>query len=253
MILITGHKGFIGKHLTANLDKDNIKWVGFDLLDGQDIRNKLDLERVFDTYPIDTVIHMAALAGARRGDTYPQDYFDTNVIGTENVARTCEKYGIQKLIAFSSSSAKVCQNTYGVTKFAMELMLRKIRLPQIFIIRPFNVYGENGRPDQVIYKWKTRIEAGLPIEYHGDLKRNYTYVGDIIDGLRTVLNATDKDGHILDFGNHEKVGLGELLELFKKKYPDMKVTDNPMPDVDVSPDGEFPCKTRFIKKAKDLI
>lgn len=252
MILVTGHRGFIGQHLTKTMDRLDFKWIGFDLANGQDTRRKLDIETVFDSYPIDTVIHLAALSGARRGNAYPQEYFDTNVIGTENVARTCEKFGVKKLIVFSSASAKSCQNTYGITKKTMELMLERIKLDQLFIVRPFNVYGEKGRPDQVIYKWKARIEAGLPIEFHGNMRRNYTYVGDIVNGVIGLLKSNET-GTTLDFGNSTKYDLSSLLELFREKYPNMVVVEKKLSDIEVSPEGDFECNTDFIEKAKELI
>jgi UDP-glucuronate 4-epimerase len=253
MILITGHRGFIGSHLTKKLDELGVSWIGFDLIDGNDIRNKLSLEKYFDSYPIDTVIHMAALAGARRGEPYPQEYFDTNVIGTENVARMCEKYKVKKLIAFSSASAKTQQNTYGITKHAMELMLSKIKLPALYVVRPFNVYGENGRPDQVIWKWKERAEAGLPIEYHGDLKRNYTYVGDLVEDIIEATKGSLTGYHVRDTGNPKQVGLSELLDVFKEKYPDLKVIEKPIEDTPTTPDHGLICKTDFITKVKELL
>lgn len=251
-ILITGHKGFIGSHLTKKLGSLGLKWIGYDLVDGNDIRNKLSLERVFDSYPIEVVIHLASLTGARRGEEYPQEYFDTNVIGTENVARLCEKYGVKKLIAFSSASAKTCMNTYGITKHAMELMLERCKVKSIHVVRPFNVYGENGRPDQVIWKWKNRIEAGLPIEYHGNLKRNYTYVGDLIEALLQLLSI---DGDATwDFGSDQKIGLENLLNLFIEKYPGLRINKKEMEDVEVSPEKNYlSFNTDFITKVKELL
>jgi nucleoside-diphosphate-sugar epimerase len=254
MILITGHKGFIGSHLTRSLDKSGYKWIGYDLVEGSDIRDKLRLEQFFDSYPIDTVIHLAALAGARRGETYPQEYFDTNVIGTENVARMCEKYGVKKLIAFSSASANTCQNTYGITKHAMELMLMKVKIPMLYVVRPFNVYGENGRPDQVIWKWLEKAKAGQPIEFHGDLKRNYTYVGDVVSALYVLLKQETALGYrITDFGCEKKVGLSELLKVFQEKFPNLKVIEKPMSDIETSPSPELEFNTDFISKVKELI
>lgn len=256
MILITGHQGFIGTRLTKELDKLNIKWVGYDLLsDDNDIRDIQRLDRAFDTYQPDIVIHLAALAGARRGDTYPQDYFDTNVIGSENVARMCDKYGVKKLIAFSSSSAKTCQNTYGITKHTMELMLKKIKVPCVIVVRPFNVYGEDGRKDQVIWKWKALAEAGRPIEYHGDLKRNYTYVGDLVEEVIKMAHDESVGYHVLDLGCPKQTGLSELLAVFKDRYVTLRVTTKLMNDTPTTPDGTVTrhAWTDFITKAKELL
>jgi len=259
MILVTGHKGFIGSHLTKALDRLSIKWWGFDLADGQDIRDKLALEKVFDSNPVSIVIHLAALTGARRGENYPQEYFDTNVIGTENIVKLCEKHGIKRLLAFSSSSAKTCQNVYGITKYTMELMLKRYSIPYLYVIRPFNVYGENGRPDQVIWKWLERAKAGLPIEYHGDFRRNYTYVGDIIDGILSCL-ICDGVNHraglspgVYDFGKSGAVPLSELLTIFKEKFPNLVVIPKEMQDVATVPESGLDFPTDFITKVKELI
>ncbi len=255
MILITGNEGFIGSHLAKKLYDLGIEWVGYDLLsNNNDIRDLQRLDRSFDNYQPSMVIHLAALAGARRGEEYPQEYFDTNVIGTENVARMCEKYGVKKLIAFSSASAKTVQNTYGISKLAMELMLdRNLNIPSIHIVRPFNVYGENGRLDQVIWKWKAKAEAGLPIEYHGDLKRNYTYVGDLLTYLLWLIdNKRDEGFCIHEVGNRKQVGLSELLKLFKEKYPNLKVIEKLIDDTPTKPNGGID-GIDFITKVKELI
>lgn len=252
MILVTGNEGFIGKHLTKKLNDLGLDWIGYDLLtNNNDIRDLQRLDRCFDTYQPDIVIHLAALAGARRGEAYPQEYFDTNVIGTENVARMCEKYKVVQLIVFSSSSAKSCQNTYGITKYAMELMLKKIKVPSLIVVRPFNVYGENGRRDQVIWKWKSLADRNLPIEYHGDLKRNYTYVGDIVDGVVRLLGAIGSG--TFDFASRKQVSLNELLEVFKERYPGLQVIEKEMDDVSVFPEPAITAGTDFITKVKELI
>lgn len=255
MILITGNEGFIGSHLTKALDAKGIKWVGYDLVDGNDIRDLVNLDKAFDLYQPSTVIHMAALAGARRGEEYPQEYFDTNVIGTINVARMCEKYKVKKLIAFSSASAKSCQNIYGITKKTMELVLNNTKITEVHVVRPFNIYGENGRKDQVIWKWKALAEAGLPIEYHGDLKRNYTYVGDFVKAVIDIVdhNGVGKFLGTHDIGDSVKVGLSELLGVFKEKYPNLKVVTKQMDDVEVYPEGNLVYHTDFITKVKELL
>jgi nucleoside-diphosphate-sugar epimerase len=135
----------------------------------------------------------------------------------------------------------------------MELMLSKVNIPSVYVVRPFNVFALEGRADQVISKWKARIEEGKPIEYHGDLKRNYTYVGDIIEGVRELVNAPLKGYHTFDFGNPKSHSLKKLLDIFKKKYPKMKVIEKKVKDTQVSPEGNFACTIDFIELAKKII
>jgi len=60
MILVTGSEGFIGKHLCKRLEALGFSYIGYDLVDGQDIRNKFQLAKVFETIPVETIIHLAA-------------------------------------------------------------------------------------------------------------------------------------------------------------------------------------------------
>lgn len=245
MILLTGNKGFIGSRISYDLDAIGNDWCGYDIKDGNgnDIRDLRRLDEVFEKYQIDTVIHLAALAGVRRGEDYPQEYFDTNVIGTENILKMCKKYKVKKVIMFSSSSVYGKNGEghpdsfYGISKLAMEnLHERYPEIQQLFIVRPFTVYGENGRRDQVIFKWINNIKEGKPIFFYGDgdSYRTYTYVGDISDAVMKMLNS-DLIGHcIFELGGKEKIKLFELLDIFKnhKATADLKIENLPMPVMD---------------------
>jgi len=73
-VFVTGERGFIGSYLTRRLSKLNFGWRGFDLRYGKDIRNKYQVYEAFDLYRPDVVIHLAALAGVRRGEEFPEEY-----------------------------------------------------------------------------------------------------------------------------------------------------------------------------------
>src|SRR3990167_4575191 len=184
-ILVTGQKGFIGSHLTAKLDELGIVLEGNDFVVGNDIRDAVKLDAAVEKSQADIVIHLAALAGVRRGEDYPQEYFDTNVIGTNNLLRISKKFGIKKFIALSSSSVNGGNpnSIYGASKLAMEHLVKRFELPYKFIVRPFTVYGERGRKDQVIFKWVDQYHNGKPITFYGDGTsfRTYVYAGDLVD------------------------------------------------------------------------
>lgn len=229
MILISGHKGFIGRHLTKRLDERGARWVGYDLQDGKDVRNRYTLYEWFDLHQPDTVIHLAALAGLRRGEEYPEEYITTNAIGTLNMLEMSKKFDVKKFINFSSSSIYGDANpplieemedmgpisVYGLSKLMAEKLCEMSGLNYI-TIRPFTVYGLNGRPDQVIYKWLNQIKEGKPVSFYGDgnTKRGYVHVDDLIDGVIKCLLY--KGSGAYNLGGQEIITLKNLLQIFRK-------------------------------------
>jgi UDP-glucuronate 4-epimerase len=247
MLLVTGHKGFIGGHLTKLLTKRGIPWVGFDLKDGQDIRNKQTLDAFFEQNQITEVIHLAALAGVRRGEEYPEEYISTNVLGTRNIIKLSEKYNVRHLVFYSSSSVygqttppvsegfvKKPISLYGMTKLMGEQMVENCEVRQTSIVIPFTVYGENGRRDEVIYKWIEQIKNNLPITIYGDgsSERGYVNVHDLVDA--TVKLITDHDGEWkcehFNLGGSEVIKLIDLVNVFTEALGEHNVQRKQMTD-----------------------
>ena len=180
-ILITGNRGFIGSKFQG---------IGFDIKDGNDIRNRLALDVLFEIAQIDTVIHCAALTGVRRSELYPEEYISTNILGTKNLVDMAEKYKVKHFIHFSSSSVyaeageePLSENSplepdslYGITKLAAEKIVKRSNLSWC-IVRPFTVYGEYGRMDQVLEKWINQVKSGKPITMYGDGSSGRGYSG----------------------------------------------------------------------------
>lgn len=245
MILVTGNDGFIGKRMMVELPNPK---QGYDLLTGRDIRNAYQLEYTLETIQPDVVIHMAALPGVRRSHVYPQDYILTNITGTWNITKMCEKYEVKKLIFFSSSSVfgnaymqvketddKKPTSLYGITKLAGEHIINQSTIPTT-IIRPFTVYGENGRKDQVIERWLTQAINGRPITVYGnsDSDRGYTYVGDIVNAVINLINMEWSWEHEdFNLGGTEKINLNTLVELFKRTFPNLQLVYKERPKEDV--------------------
>lgn len=216
-ILLTGHCGFIGSRIYKMLEESDTKGVGIDLIDGDDIRDKRRMEYLFETEYFDTVIHTAALTGARRGELYPNEYFDTNVIGTKNLVDLAEKYKVKKFIHFSSSSVRG-DSIYGMSKLIGERIVERSKIPIINVIRPFTVIGENGRKDQVIKKWMTAIKNKKPIYIHGmDTTRNFTYVDDLVQFVKWLIDF-DKDSGTSEMCNPNSIRLVELVYMFEKHF-----------------------------------
>ena len=155
------------------------------------------------------VVHLAAQAGVRHSIDHPHAYIDSNVTGFLNVLEACRANGVAHLVYASTSSVyganthmpfAESQNVdhplslYAATKKANELMAHSYSalhgLPTTGL-RFFTVYGPWGRPDMALFLFTKNILAGLPIDVfnEGRHQRDFTYVGDIVDG---VLAAVDR-------------------------------------------------------------
>ena len=250
-ILITGDRGFIGTYLRRALDLEkDIHYVGYDLRNGEDIRDRIKMDRLFEEHNFGMVIHLAALAGVRRGEDYPEEYTSTNITGTRNLIEMCKKYNVKKFLFFSSSSVlgggldKLREDDpygpksfYAITKVAGELMVKASGLNYV-VVRPFTVYGENGRPDMVVYRWINQIKAGRPVTFYGDgdTERGYTYVGDLVRGVIDLVKAWHSN-LTLHIGGNKVVKLRDLYELFEKYCRDngieIKISKMSLSDADV--------------------
>lgn len=194
-----------------------------------DIRNKKFLEKVFTTERPDKVIHLAAMAGVRYSLTNPSLYVDVNVVGTTNMLDVAVKYKVKNFVYASSSSVygnskktKFSEtdsvdapvSPYAATKKATELIAyvysHIYKLPTTGL-RFFTVYGPWGRPDMGVFKFIEDIVIGKQIEVfnHGNMRRNFTYIDDIVSGTITVLDANlpcdvmniggDRDEALMDY------------------------------------------------------
>jgi UDP-glucuronate 4-epimerase len=225
-ILLTGAEGFIGKHLRESFD-----CTIYDLVNGDDIRDKFKLDNLFNKEHFDLVINLAARAGVPMGEEHYEEFFSVNCIGLKNLIEVCKKYN-SKLVHFSSSSAIQAKSVYGITKLAGERLVASSGLDYI-IIRPFTVIGENGRKEMVIYKWKEQYKRGEKITFYGDgtTFRGYTYVGDLVDGVIKSLEFSEATFNI---GGNEKITLEDLWNIFKEVYPNAEREILPLPNYDIT-------------------
>lgn len=236
-ILLSGGAGFIGRHFQKRID-----CTVYDLVNGDDIRDKSKLEKLFEKERFKMVINLAARAGVPTGELNPYEYISTNIEGTKCLADVCDRYGA-KLIHFSSSSVyggsdkklkeedkKEPRSVYGITKLASEGITKMCK--DWIIIRPFTVIGENGRPELVINKWLNQYRKGEKITFYGkgDTYRGYTYVGDLIDGVIKASKFNRKD---FNLGGDQKVCLADLWKIFKEMYPDAEREMLPLPGYDI--------------------
>ena len=172
------------------------------------LADKAALNRCFDEHTFDRVIHLAAQAGVRHSLEHPEDYVESNIIGFTHMLEAC-RYHKTPHLTYASTSSVYGANTnmpfsehhgvdhplqfYAATKRANELMAHAysnlFKLPTTGL-RFFTVYGPWGRPDMALFLFTKNILAGEPIQLfnHGNHTRDFTYVGDIVEG---VIRASD--------------------------------------------------------------
>ncbi len=197
-----------------------------------DIRDRTRLlDIVTETSP-DVIVHLAARAGVRPSIEHPALYCDVNVTGTVHLLdAACQLDNRPKFIYASSSSVygdrpnapfretdsvDLPVSPYAATKKACELLAHTFHhlhgLP-VTGLRFFTAYGPRNRPDLAIFKFADLIEHGKPVPMFGDgsTRRDYTYVGDIVDGIcRAIEHCTSH--HLYNLGNSNPVDLKSMID-----------------------------------------
>jgi UDP-glucuronate 4-epimerase len=173
-----------------------------------DLKDRGALEQLFLEESFDTVCHLAAQAGVRYSLTHPHAYVDSNIVGFLNLLECCRHYDVKHLVYASSSSVyglnekypfSTSDNVdhpislYAATKKSNELMAHTYShlygIPTTGL-RFFTVYGPWGRPDMALFIFTKAILEDKPIDIfnHGRMKRDFTYIDDIVTGIITVLD-----------------------------------------------------------------
>jgi len=206
----------------------------FKLLEG-DILDKDLLNEIFSSFDIDILVHMAARAGVRGSIKNPELYTKVNVLGTLNLLEMCKKYKIKKMVFGSSSSIygnsevpfsennKVDEpiSPYAATKKSAELLCYNYyhlyKIP-ITCLRFFTVYGPRQRPEMAIHKFTRLMNNNELIPIYGDgcSSRDYTYITDILDGIKSAIKK-DLGFEIINLGSSDPIKLMDLVNLIQKK------------------------------------
>lgn len=194
-----------------------------------DIRDAQGLRQLPGSF--DVIVHLAAKAGVRPSIENPLAYQDFNVSGTQSLLEFARERGIRQFVFASSSSVYGVNprvpwseddpvllpiSPYASTKASCELLghvyshLYGIRF---LAMRLFTVYGPRQRPDLAIRKFAQRMISGQSIPVYGDgsSRRSYTYVGDIVEGLRAAMDYTGTPFEIINLGTDRTVTLAELV------------------------------------------
>jgi UDP-glucuronate 4-epimerase len=283
-ILVTGGAGFIGSHLVNALigRGDEVAIVdNFDpfyperlkrrslhpqaRLFESDIRDENAMERSFGEVKPEVVVHLAALAGVRPSLERPAAYMDVNVRGTAVVLEAARKAGSRRFVLGSSSSvygahaqapfretARIDspESPYAASKVGSEVLARTFHNLyglEVAALRFFTVYGPRQRPDLAIHKFSRRMLAGQPLPFFGDgsTRRDYTWVEDIIAGVRAACDLPVRFD-VLNLGGAQTTSLAELVSMLEEALgvkavldrKPMQPGDVPLTSADVTHAGE---------------
>jgi UDP-glucuronate 4-epimerase len=233
-----------------------------------DIRDRAALEEVFKETKFDVVVHLAARAGVRPSLAEPVLYTETNIGGTVNLLELARRHGVRQFV-FGSSSSVYGENEkvpfaeddhvdrpispYAATKAAGELLCHTYS--HLFglrcvCLRFFTVYGARQRPDLAIHKFAQLISEGKPIPVFGDgaTRRDYTYVEDIVAGVRAAMDYEGSDYEVVNLGGSRTVSLSELIALLEKELGKKAVIDRQPPQP-----GDVPRTFADVSKARRLL
>lgn len=249
-------------NLSAFLDDADVEFIE------ADVRYEEQLEDVFDGERFEMIVHLAARAGVRPSLSQPKLYNETNITGTLNLLELAREHDIPHFVFGSSSSVYGINcsvpfteddsvrkpiSPYAATKAAGELLchtyshLYNIRT---ICLRFFTVYGARQRPDLAIHRFTRLITEGKPIQMFGDgtTRRDYTYIDDIIQGVREAMDYTATMHEIINLGESETTELRRLIELIEESLGIKAIIERqPMQP------GDVPITYADISKARELL
>ena len=238
------------------------------------------LSAAVDSFRPDVVVHLAAQAGVRYSLENPRAYVDANIVGSFNVMECVRAHPVQHLLMASTSSVyganeqmpfsetdqtDTSLTIYAATKKANEVMAHSfahIHGVPTTMFRFFTVYGPMGRPDMALFKFTKGILEGAPIDIYnnGEMWRDFTYVEDLVRGIRGLIDAApvrpdSRDAipegdslspvapfRVVNIGNSDKVRLLDFIEAIEdeigckavRNYLPMQTGDVPATWADAS-------------------
>ena len=204
MILITGHEGFIGKHVFKHFSAID-QCIGLDVKSGNDIN--------ICTLPeCDTIIHLAGLAGVRQSKYMPDLYWQHNVEASRRIFQHAEAIGARVLYASSSSVVGWYNNPYATTKKVVEMMSP----PKSLGMRFHTVYGRDSRPDMMY-----RMLLDDTATYITNHTRDFTHVDDVVSAIDVLYNT--KMCGVVDIGTGSPVSVEAVAQAAGRMLPVMRV------------------------------
>lgn len=212
------------------------------------IADKALIDSLFAEHKFDVVVNLAAQAGVRYSITNPDVYIESNLIGFYNILEACRHNTVEHLVYASSSSVygsnkKIPYSTedkvdnpvslYAATKKSNELMAhaysKLYNIPSTGL-RFFTVYGPAGRPDMAYFGFTNKLIKGEKIQIfnYGNCKRDFTFVDDIVEGIKRVMQcapekADGEDGlplppyRVYNIGNNSPENLLDFVDILQQE------------------------------------
>ena len=212
------------------------------------IADRALIDKCFEEYGFDVVVNLAAQAGVRYSITNPDVYIESNVIGFYNILEACRNHPVEHLVYASSSSVygsnkKIPYSTddkvdnpvslYAATKKSNELMAhaysKLYNIPSTGL-RFFSVYGPAGRPDMAYFGFTNKLRNGDTIQIFnfGNCKRDFTFVDDIVEGVRRIMKCAPEkengeDGlpippyRVYNIGNNSPENLLDFVDILQQE------------------------------------
>lgn len=219
-ILITGDRGFVGTATRKALEERGHTVIGFDIMDGKDIRRWGDVYEALHNAKPDRVLHLAAIARFNEAEADPVRAFDTNYLGTKNVVGACDAFNVPLVHASTGSCYMPIKcdppitedypimgnSVYGCTKAAAEKVVQGAKVPWI-ALRYAHLYGAEKRFHGLIGGFLARIEHDMePVLYGGKQSNDFCYIKDIADANVLALEASfDKYNQAYNIGTGEEL------------------------------------------------
>lgn len=219
-VLVTGSRGFVGSVTAQLLEAEGHRVIGYDLMDGFDIRDRNQVGAMIRQHQPDRILHLAAIARFAEADANPLLAHSTNVIGSQVVADQASRYHVPLVYASTGSvympiseeppiteDFKVAGNSvYGCTKLLGELMVQRSEAPWM-ILRYAHLYGAEKRLHGLVGGFIDRIERGLaPTLYGGQQSNDFTYIADVARANLLALTAPwDAYNQAYNIGTGEEI------------------------------------------------
>jgi UDP-glucuronate 4-epimerase len=195
-----------------------------------DIRDLVSL-RSLPEHDFEVIAHLAAKAGVRPSIQDPIRYQEVNVLGTQNLLELARERSVRQFVFASSSSVYGVNprvpwreddavllpiSPYASTKVSAELLghvYSQLYGIRFMALRFFTVYGPRQRPDLAIHKFARMMLDGRAIPIYGDgtTRRDYTFIGDIVSGIRSGIEYTATPYEVINLGNNHTVSLSEMV------------------------------------------
>jgi UDP-glucuronate 4-epimerase len=217
------------QNIARHLSHPNYRLVEVDIRDLEALRKYLAGE-------YDVIVHLAAKAGVRSSVLDPVSYYEVNVRGTLNLLELAKEWGVKQFVFASSSSVYGANpklpwreddplllpvSPYGATKLAGEVLGRvysRLYGIRFIALRIFTAYGPRQRPDLAIHKFARLMLEGKPVPIYGDGSacRDYTYIDDLVLGIRAAMDYEGAPFEVFNLGSGRPITVLEVVRSLEK-------------------------------------